>query len=164
MNRLICIFLVGFAWADAAIASDASDYFHACIAEAGNKTGDARKEFLKECLKTGAQKSNAEDAEFQTTLTARRDATPAQVALIRKAMLYTLKDNESARFSEVSVRAERSSPTVLRACGMVNAKNSSGAYAGFSHFTAVLGETATVQAIDDNDSSNAAKVCRKWGM
>lgn len=54
-----------------------------------------------------------------------RDATPKELAAIKADLEMKLKDASSAKLQRVRVRGDKF-------CGMVNAKNSFGAYSGYS--------------------------------
>lgn len=54
-----------------------------------------------------------------------RDATPKELAAIKADLEMKLKDASSAKLQSVRVKGDKF-------CGMVNAKNSYGAYAGYS--------------------------------
>jgi len=56
-----------------------------------------------------------------------RAATPKEISAIRSSLERKLKDAPSARFEAVLVENDN-------VCGMVNAKNSMGGYAGYSPF------------------------------
>lgn len=60
-----------------------------------------------------------------------RSATPAEIELAREGMQELLKDADSAKFRNVRFGVGSSKATV---CGDVNAKNTFGAYAGFTAF------------------------------
>lgn len=65
--------------------------------------------------------------------------TPDEEAAIRHAFRTILLDNESARFSDTCkfVRTrERKEPTTTF-CGLINAKNSYGAYSGFREYYSI---------------------------
>ncbi|MGH8032507.1 MAG: hypothetical protein ACREO8_09130 [Luteimonas sp.] len=65
-----------------------------------------------------------------------RDATSKEIAAIRKAMERDLLDAESARFDSVKVKGEDM-------CGLVNAKNSMGAYVGYRAFNGMIFKDTT---------------------
>lgn len=60
-----------------------------------------------------------------------RDATPKEIEAVRSAMERDLLDAESARFNSVKVKGNY-------LCGLVNAKNRMGAYAGYKPFTGMV--------------------------
>lgn len=89
-----------------------------------------------------------------------KDATPAQLAAIKKSLERNLKDAESVRFDSVKFKGEFF-------CGLINAKNSFGAYAGYrSMFGAVMPVekklVGIVMSMDDEDVTRS--MCDKEGI
>ena len=99
-----------------------------------------------------------------------RDATPDEVSIIRTGMEAQLKDAESAKFKDVRILDPANGHVGLTACGLVNAKNSYGAYSGYSAFQAMImtgngGKPYAVPiAIDEEPGGVAAIVCKKQGL
>lgn len=100
-----------------------------------------------------------------------RDATAEEIEAVREAMQDRLKDADSAKFR--NVYAIGSIPSI---CGEVNAKNSMGAYSGYSAFSGVLirnqtdhvvngvapgKSSAVVFLIDEEGMSVVKDSCRK---
>ncbi|MBT2145280.1 MULTISPECIES: hypothetical protein [unclassified Rhodanobacter] len=98
--------------------------------------------------------------------TAKRAATPKELAAIKDSLQSTLKDADSLKFKDVDVSLD-SKGTL---CGLLNAKNSYGAYVGYVYFFgAVFTEhlkepVAMVLSIDDGDTNIAEQMCKKYGM
>jgi hypothetical protein len=65
------------------------------------------------------------------------DLSVAEIDAIKAAVTSILKNPESARFSTI-VASENEKTGQITACGYVNAKNSSGAYAGKQPFKGML--------------------------
>ncbi len=65
-----------------------------------------------------------------------RTATPDELEKIRASMKLKLKDDEGARYANVEVAERVGGNGSAQICGLVNAKNSYGAYAGYSAFNA----------------------------
>lgn len=89
-----------------------------------------------------------------------RDATPAEIELIRSAMAEKLKDAESARFLDVKLLEQ------FTVCGKVNSKNSYGAYAGYTAFMGLIfaeSNTAIVVGIDEAGKDIVASICKDKG-
>lgn len=59
-----------------------------------------------------------------------RPATEKELEEIRRELQTKLKDADSAKFNSVQVKQKKEGISVF--CGLVNSKNSYGAYAGFS--------------------------------
>ena len=96
------------------------------------------------------------------------DATPREMAAVKSSVTANFKDPDSAKFRNVKVLVDGDSRTV---CGEVNAKNSYGAYVGYTKFYATLvdfgkGTDPIVIApiIDQEDSSDALKQCNAKGL
>lgn len=98
--------------------------------------------------------------------TAKRAATPKELAALRESLQSTLKDADSAKFKDVEISLDGKGT----ACGLLNAKNSYGAYGGYSYFVgAVFSEPhkpifALVVSVDDGESDVAEKMCKQYGM
>lgn len=98
-----------------------------------------------------------------------RDATPAELAAVRKGMEGSLKDPESVQFREVKVGRKPGEP-VDYVCGKMNAKNGFGAYTGFRRFLAILippepGSTPLSMPLDLDDALGyATKECGAAGL
>lgn len=85
------------------------------------------------------------------------DLQPADVDVVKAAIVKILKDPESARFGKMD--AVRTADDTVAVCGLVNAKNSFGGYGGDSPFIGELtagkfniqvfgdGEVKTTQAL-----------------
>lgn len=65
-----------------------------------------------------------------------RDATPKELAAIKADLELRLKDAGSAKLQSVRVKGEKF-------CGLVNAKNSYGAYAGYKPISGMVFKDAT---------------------
>ena len=65
------------------------------------------------------------------------DLSVAEIDAIKAAITSILKNPGSAKFATI-VASENEKPGQVTACGYVNAKNSSGAYAGKQPFKGVL--------------------------
>lgn len=75
---------------------------------------------------------------------------------LRSALDTRLRDSQSARFREVALRRSIDG-TAWEICGLVNAKNAYGGYAGYTHFTGMIVDTTyVVTAIGEN----AEAACR----
>lgn len=98
--------------------------------------------------------------------TAKRAVTPKELAAIKDSLQSTLKDADSVKFKDVEVTLDGKGSL----CGLLNAKNSYGAYVGYAYFFgAVFTEhlkapVAMVLSIDDGDNDIAEKMCKKYGM
>lgn len=104
-----------------------------------------------------------------------RPATSAEIELVREGMQDRLKDADSAKFRNVRFGSGDESDTI---CGDVNAKNSFGAYDGYSAFLAMyIGpedyeDSATVKhkpsvyvlAVDSEPGGAAAMTCADKGI
>lgn len=90
-----------------------------------------------------------------------RDATPKELAAIKAGLEMQLKDASSAKLQRVRVKGEHF-------CGMVNAKNSYGAYAGYSPIMGMVfkdttgKQLAAVIGLDSPDISRSE--CESKGM
>lgn len=90
-----------------------------------------------------------------------REATDKELVAIKRALENRLKDAESARLKDVLVEGEF-------VCGLVNAKNSYGAYAGYSHFVGMVfvdttGKTVAA-VVGVGDKGIEAKMCANKGI
>lgn len=65
-----------------------------------------------------------------------RDATPKELAAIKADLELRLKDASSAKLQRVRVKGEKF-------CGMLNAKNAYGAYAGYSPISGMVFKDTT---------------------
>lgn len=90
-----------------------------------------------------------------------RDATPKELLAIKAGLEMQLKDAASAKLRSVRVKGETF-------CGMVNAKNSFGAYAGYSPITGMVFKDTTgklLAAVMGADSPEATRqVCEDKGL
>ncbi len=98
-------------------------------------------------------------------LAATRDATSAQLVVIKKAFADRLKDPYSTKFKDVRIASDGTM------CGEVNAKNSYGAYIGYTTFNGLYFDkdkngnpVSIIMEIDDGDSTIARTMCAKKGM
>ena len=95
-----------------------------------------------------------------------REATAQEVSAIRSSMQKDLKDADSAKFKDVKVAAAEDGVAM---CGLVNARNSYGAYAGFSYFTGVMlakgtqNPSAVVFGVDSKPGGPAEETCKSSG-
>lgn len=98
-----------------------------------------------------------------------REATAPEIALIRAGMREDLLDADSAKFARVAIYQSGKENGILFACGMVNAKNSFGGYAGFHVFWAPLVEmegklvTTGIIAFDRPKSPVGTLMCKRNG-
>lgn len=97
-----------------------------------------------------------------------REATPKEIALIKKAMQDQLRDPDSAKYSMVVVKTKSEGDGVYITCGLVNSKNGYGGYAGNAWFMGVFvtltngNKEAMIISVDSSDPENgevAAKMC-----
>jgi hypothetical protein len=102
------------------------------------------------------------------TAEAARNATEAEIAAIRTALVKELVDPESAQFRDVKVAADKA----VTVCGLVNAKNRAGGYVGYHRFIGFLRiaegkpPTASIVGIDGptRPGSVAEGMCRDRGL
>lgn len=80
-----------------------------------------------------------------------------EVEALRSAMDGSLKDSASARFKDVKLGKDG-----ITVCGMVNSKNSYGAYAGFEPFAAT--KLSSGKFFVAGIGKAAGQVCRDRGM
>lgn len=78
------------------------------------------------------------------------------IAIAEKAVLGLLKDPDSATFKDVRFNETDSGGAV--ACGLVNSKNSFGAFSGFQRFIS-NGKTTFLEEQDKNIADTWTKVC-----
>ena len=99
-----------------------------------------------------------------------RAATKAEIEVLRESLQERLKDADSAKFKDVYFGKGENSNTV---CGLVNSKNSYGAYAGYSAFVGMIfpgtEESAgkpigMVIGVDTSDSPVALTLCSNDGI
>ena len=104
-----------------------------------------------------AQSAGAElhDAAVETTAAAPPtdyDMMVAEEAPSKQTLLASLKDGKSARIKDVTgVKVDLDGTTVYAFCGMVNAKNSYGAYGGYERFIAgpsIAGTSETIEGFE----------------
>lgn len=91
-----------------------------------------------------------------------REATDKELAAVKRALENRLKDAESSRLKDVLVEGEY-------VCGLVNAKNSYGAYAGYSHFVGMLfagkdGKPPIAIVVGIGDKGIEAQMCANKGI
>jgi len=87
-------------------------------------------------------------------------------------MQHRLKDADSAKFRDVRVLAKtlKDGSVAFDVCGEVNAKNSYGAYGGYSVFLGMMFEkpadhwVGLTIGIDSDDSHAAEKICKDHGL
>jgi hypothetical protein len=84
--------------------------------------------------------------------------TQEQMEAAKKVVADTLKDPESARFSDLyAIAGENAKPGEYAVCGRVNAKNSYGGYVGYRPFlvmdthVVIAGDARAAMAKFDND-------------
>jgi hypothetical protein len=98
--------------------------------------------------------------------TAKRAVTPKELAAIKDSLQSTLKDADSVKFKDVEVTLDGKGSV----CGLLNAKNSYGAYIGYAYFFGMVFTehqkvpVAMVLSVDDGDSNVAEQMCKKYGM
>lgn len=100
------------------------------------------------------------------TLAKTRPATKGEIELARASLSDHLKDADSAKFKDVRFGSGENSSII---CGQVNAKNSYGAYSGFTTFMGMkVGDgkqgMILVMAVDSESEGPALDVCRQKGM
>ena len=85
--------------------------------------------------------------------------TKARISQARNAVKLRLKDPNSARFGDIvgAVLTYADGSTRLAACGLVNAKNSYGGYAGDDMYLVMFDKTVGAVAIMD-----AELICQKY--
>lgn len=92
-----------------------------------------------------------------------RDASKAEIEAIRKGMERDLLDAGSARFNSVKIKGNKM-------CGLVNAKNRMGAYAGYRAFTGVIFKEghgqylAAPMGVTDDDDTASRSLCADYGI
>lgn len=98
-------------------------------------------------------------------MAANHRATKAQLIVIKKAFSDRLKDPYSMKLKNVKIADDGSM------CGEVNAKNSYGAYTGYTTFIGMYfnkdknGHPVTIiLKVDDGDSTVAQTMCTEKGM
>lgn len=89
-----------------------------------------------------------------------REATPKEVAAIKADLETKLKDASSAKFQNVRVKGDHF-------CGLVNSKNSYGAYAGYTPIGGMLfkiegKQAAAVIGLDSPEATRS--VCQIQGI
>jgi hypothetical protein len=91
--------------------------------------------------------------------------TAQQVKEIQAGVRAFLKDPDSAKFSGPVLAAKRPNGDI-EACGMVNAKNSYGGYAGDSPYVATLrnGKVIDGTTASGNDAQFVIQICRERGV
>lgn len=89
--------------------------------------------------------------------------TPALLASVQVAVKRELKDPDSAKFRDLQTMGVNGSILV---CGMVNSKNGSGGYAGFTPFIAKANGTTVERVILDSSDRvlEVSKECSKGGI
>ena len=85
------------------------------------------------------------------------DLSAAEIEGLRAAMDDNLKDSVSARFKHVKLGNDG-----VTVCGLVNAKNSYGGYAGFEPFLAI--KLSGGRFFVSDIGSAAGQVCRDRGV
>lgn len=91
-----------------------------------------------------------------------RDATPKELTAIKADLETKLKDAASAKFQNVKVQQEGNF------CGLLNSKNSYGAYAGYTPFMGMVfkdttgKQLAAVLAVDEPEITRA--MCAEKGL
>ncbi|EPH1210979.1 TPA: hypothetical protein ACHS85_000172 [Pseudomonas aeruginosa] len=85
-----------------------------------------------------------------------QQAGERDLVLLREAMDGRLKDAASARLKDVVIGKDGTT------CGLVNAKNSYGAYAGYEPFIAMKLSTGKFFIVDIGEASG--QVCRDRGL
>lgn len=83
-------------------------------------------------------------------------ASNADLAAIKTSMEDRLKDSDSAKFKDVRISKDGTT------CGLVNAKNSYGAYSGFEPFLAMKLSSGRFYIVDI--SKEAGQVCAGKGI
>jgi hypothetical protein len=97
-----------------------------------------------------------------------RPATDQEISLIRTSLQTTLKDADSAKFADVRV-----SVSGVDLCGLINSKNSFGAYSGFTYFVGIIMNTdvlnkdakplVDVFGVDSERGGPAEETCKSNG-
>lgn len=91
--------------------------------------------------------------------------TPSQRTIVQREVRASLKDPNSAKFGTMA--AGRETDGSITVCGLVNAKNSYGGYAGMSGFIGALvsgGTRFIVAGIDGSAGPVAIRLCREKGI
>lgn len=98
-------------------------------------------------------------------IAATHKATSKELATIKQAFSDRLKDPYSVKLKDVQIKEDGT------VCGEINAKNSYGAYTGYTRFNGVYfardkngNPFAMILAIDDGDSAIAQTMCTKAGL
>lgn len=98
--------------------------------------------------------------------------TDAQVKIIKKSVSDQLKDPESARFGKIVAGTSASRNASITVCGIVNAKNGFGGYAGKKPFLGLLmireskaiGFNVISMGGDESNISARETVCSNQGL
>jgi len=98
----------------------------------------------------------AQCAVFSLAFAAGTPASNDDLAALKIAMEDRLKDADSAKFKNVRIGKDKAT------CGLVNSKNSYGAYVGFEPFMAVKLSSGNFVVIDVGEA--AGQVCSKKGI
>lgn len=91
--------------------------------------------------------------------------SPTQTQAIQAAVIDTLKDPESARFSEIA--ATQGDSGEISVCGFVNAKNSFGGYVGKKPFHGkIAGNTFMLRHLSssENETTLILRGCHALGI
>lgn len=93
-----------------------------------------------------------------------KPATASDIAGIKEAMEDRLKDSDSAKIKDVRLNGDEKSGWQF--CGSVNAKNSYGAYSGFTPFMGMKlkGTDGNISYVVLGVDDSVEQVCRKYGL
>ena len=112
----------------------------------------------KKAESSSTKLSASETARIQEEAKRRAQASfeSETIVIAKRAVLGLLKDPESAKFKDVRFNETESGGAV--ACGLVNSKNSFGAFSGFQRFIS-NGKTTFLEEQDKNIADTWAEVC-----
>jgi len=139
---------------------------HACIIEAKAQgiTGDYLMLYSNSCVEKRAGKENGKSGEYGQA----RPASDAELTGIREAMQLKMKDVESAKFANMTVRERLDDAGQSMFCGLINGKNSYGAYSGFTALHGarihINGKQKDIIMILSDDDGMARTLCMQLAM
>ena len=102
-----------------------------------------------------------------------RPATPDEIEKVRAALKLKLKDDVGARYASVEVAEQIGGYGGAQICGLVNAKNGFGAYAGYVPFNTAwmvfppetnLAPRMIVINLNDDLGISTCHVCSMYGI
>jgi hypothetical protein len=95
--------------------------------------------------------------------------TDAQISMVKEAVADRLRDPESARFGRIKASGNPSASTIF-VCGIVNAKNGYGGYAGRSPFATLIndgnkiGGMLIIAGVDGFLEQTVTTTCASFGI